>query len=212
MDIIRALQALTTHPDELRHLLQIGGLMLLALIVYAENGLFFGFFLPGDYLLFAAGVLCSNNTFGYSPFVVSTTVVISAILGNITGYFFGKYVGKNLFRRPNSMFFKQSHLVKTRLYFMKFGGNTLILSKFLPYVRTFAPILAGTIEMNFPKFIRYSIIGSLLWGYGLVLIGAFLGTQFPSIFDYLHYIILGFLVVTTSAVISGFFRVKKKTT
>ncbi len=210
MDILKALEALTVNPEELKNLLQIGGLLLLILIVYAENGLFFGFFLPGDYLLFAAGVLCSNNTLGYNQYVVSTLVVLSAILGNITGYFFGKFVGKKLFRKKDSFFFKQEHLVKTRLYFMKFGGNTLIISKFLPYVRTFAPILAGTIEMDFQKFIRYSIIGSCLWGYGLVLIGAFLGIQFPQIFEYLHYIIFGFLIVTTSIVISGFFRVKKK--
>lgn len=93
---------------------------------------------------------------------------------------------------------------------MKFGGNTLIISKFLPYVRTFAPILAGAVEMDLRKFSQYSIAGCLFWGYGLILLGYFIGYTFPEVIHYVHYIILAFLVVTTTVVVSGFFRVKKK--
>lgn len=210
MDILETLKAFTTHQAELKELLPKIGLVVILLIVFAENGLFFGFFLPGDYLLFVTGMLCNGEKLGYNYFMVATLISIAAILGNYTGYFFGKYVGKNLFRRKDSFFFKQEHLIKTRLYFMKFGGNTLIISKFLPYVRTFAPILAGAVEMDLKKFSQYSIAGCLFWGYGLILLGYFIGYTFPEVIHYVHYIILAFLVITTSVVVSGFFRVKKK--
>ena len=210
MDLIEAFKALTTDQHQLIPLLQTGGLILIIAIVYAENGLFFGFFLPGDYLLFVTGILCNGDKLGYNYFTVASMITAAAILGNFTGYYFGKYVGKGLFKKKDSFFFKQEYLVKTRMYFMKFGGNTLIISKFLPYVRTFSPILAGAVEMDIKKFSRYSIIGCILWGYGLIFIGYFLGIIYPDIIHYVHYIILAFLVITTSVVVSGFFRVKKK--
>jgi membrane-associated protein len=210
MDLIAAFKALTTHQSELIPLLQTGGLILIIAIVYAENGLFFGFFLPGDYLLFITGILCNGDKLGFNYITVASLIALAAILGNYTGYYFGKFVGKNLFRKKDSLFFKQEYLVKTRMYFMKFGGNTLIISKFLPYVRTFAPIMAGAVDMDIVKFSRYSIIGCLLWSYGLVFLGYFLGNVFPEIINYVHYIVLAFLLITTSVVVSSFFRAKKK--
>ncbi len=186
-----------------------GGLALILAIVYAENGLFFGFFLPGDYLLFSTGLFCSSHIIDTPIAYVVLLVTLAAILGTITGYWFGRVIGRSIFTKKNSLFFKYEYLVKTRLYYMKYGGNTLIISKFLPIVRTFAPILAGVVSMDIKKFLYYTIIGCVSWVFGLVLAGYFLGIIFPEIVNYLEYIILAFLVVTSIVVIRGFFTVRK---
>lgn len=186
-----------------------GGLALILAIVYAENGLFFGFFLPGDYLLFSTGLFCSSQIIDTPVYYVVILVTVAAILGTFTGYLFGKFIGRSIFTKKNTLFFKYEYLVKTRLYYMKFGGNTLIISKFLPVVRTFAPILAGVVSMDFKKFLYYTVLGCVLWVFSLVLAGYFLGVIFPGIVNYLEYIILAFLVVTSIVVIRGFFTVRK---
>jgi len=191
-------------------IIQTGGLFLIILIVFAENGLFFGFFLPGDYLLFSAGLFCGTSALDVSISILVLSISLAAILGSYTGYFFGKLIGRNLYRKKESLFFKYKYLVQTRFYYMKYGGKTLIISRFLPIVRTFAPILAGAVEMNFKKFSLFNFLGAIIWVFSLVLLGYYLGRQFPQITDYLEYIIIAFLLITSTIVIKGIINIKKK--
>ncbi|MEY3412352.1 MAG: hypothetical protein RIQ70_1040 [Bacteroidota bacterium] len=187
-----------------------GGLFLIVLIVYVENGLFFGFFLPGDYLLFLAGVFCGTQAFAVGIVTLVLAVTGASIAGSLTGYLFGNIVGKKLLHKQDSMFFKIEYLVRTRVYFMKFGGKTLIISRFLPIVRTFAPILAGMVKMNFKKFMYFNFMGGTIWVFSLILSGYFLGTRFPQIMHYLEYVVFFFLAITSFVVLKGFFEMNKK--
>ena len=203
------LTSLITTLTDSKEIIATGGLFLVTLIVFAENGLFFGFFLPGDYLLFSAGLLCGTGDFAVSIYILVLCLLLASVLGSLTGFLFGKYLGEGLMNRRDSWFFKREFIVKTRYYYMKYAGNTLIVGRFLPIVRTFAPILAGIIKMDFKKFMFYNFSGGALWVCLLVLGGFFLGQQFPELLSYLEYIIIGFVLVTSIVVIRGFLTAKK---
>jgi len=190
-------------------IIQKGGLVLVTLIVFLENGMFFGFFLPGDYLLFSAGLLCGTGDFKVSIITLASTLMTAAILGSFVGYWFGRVVGRNLYNKKESLFFKRKHIAQTRLYFMKFGGRTLILGRFLPIIRTFAPIFAGVIELDVRQFSLYNISGGLLWVFTLVVGGYFLGDRFPNLLNYIEYIIIAFFAVTSVVVARTLFKVSK---
>ncbi len=154
-----------------------GGLALLAGIVFAESGLLIGFFLPGDSLLFIAGFLSSNaggNVLPPLPLVAGVTV-IAAIAGDQVGYLFGKKIGPSLFDRPKSRLFNPQHVVRAHSFFEKYGAKTIVLARFVPVVRTFAPIVAGIGTMKYRTFVIYNIAGGLLWGVGITCLGYFLG-------------------------------------
>ncbi len=187
-----------------------GGLAAICLIVFAETGLFFCFFLPGDYLLFLAGVLCATHILKVNIIILTVAIFLAAILGNFTAYFFGKSVGEALYQRPDSFFFKKRYIKSTREFFNKYGGNSLIIGRFLPIIRTFAPILAGTAQMDIKLFTKYNLIGGFLWSFGLVLSGFFLGYEFPQIIEYIQYIILFFLGVTSFTVIKAYLKIRKE--
>jgi len=161
------------HPDEL---IEAFGTLGLFLIVFAESGLFFGFFLPGDSLLFTAGVLCAKADSPLWPLpVVLVGVATAAILGDQVGYLFGRRVGPALFRRPDSRLFKQAHVEKAQVYFEEHGPKTILLARFVPIVRTFAPIVAGVGRMEYRTFVTYNVMGGLLWGVGITMLGFLLG-------------------------------------
>jgi membrane-associated protein len=174
-----------------------GGIYLLLFVVFAETGLFVGFFLPGDSLLFTAGLLCSAGILDVHPFLLVILIIIAATTGNMVGYAFGKKVGPMLFRRASGFFFRQQHLVTAHEFYIKHGKKTIILSRFLPIVRTFAPIVAGIVKLDYYKFFLYSLAGAIFWVCGLVLTGYFMGKYIPGIKDYLGYIVI-FLIVITS--------------
>jgi membrane-associated protein len=157
--------------------LESGGLLLLALIVFAESGLFFGFFLPGDSLLFVAGFLSSEAGEHLLPPLPITAGVIfvAAVAGDQVGYIFGRKVGPPLFERPDSRLFKKSHLEKARQFFERRGPTAIVLARFVPIVRTFTPIIAGVAGMKYSLFVRYNVIGGLIWGVGVTTLGYFLG-------------------------------------
>ncbi|MGL4629741.1 MAG: DedA family protein [Leadbetterella sp.] len=192
-----------------KEIIQTGGLFAIVMVVYIENGIFFGFFLPGDYLLFLSGVFASTGLLKVGFVTLATYVCIAAILGTFTGYLTGRFFGDKITNRKDSLFFKQKYLQKTNQYFEKYGSWTLIIARFLPIVRTFAPIIAGVVKMNFLKFSAYNLLGGLVWTSTLVGSGYFLGQKYPWIQDYVHYIILFFLGVTTFTLIRGFFSAKK---
>ncbi|MDQ6477773.1 DedA family protein [Dyadobacter sp. LHD-138] len=190
-------------------LIRTGGLLVITFIIFAENGLFFAFFLPGDYLVFLAGVFCGTGILNVPILVLILCMFAAAVLGSLVGYIFGKYFGDIFANKPDSLFFKKKHLQTTRKYFDKYGSRTLIVSRFLPIVRTFAPILAGLVKMPFPSFLLNNVVGGAIW-IGLLTGGGYLfGEKFPWIVDYVHYIILFFLAVTTFTVIKGYFNARK---
>lgn len=154
-----------------------GGLVLLACIVFAESGLLVGFFLPGDSLLFIAGFLASEaggRVLPPLPLVAGVTV-IAAITGDQFGYWFGRRIGPGLFDRPKSRLFNPQHVVRAHNFFERYGAKTIVLARFVPIVRTFAPILAGVGTMKYRVFVTYNILGGLLWGVGVTTLGYYLG-------------------------------------
>ena len=185
------------------------GLWAVTLVVYAENGLFFAFFLPGDYLLFLTGVFVGTKIVTFTITTVMLYLFLAAVLGSLTGFLFGRYFGSNLENRPDRWYFKQKHIESTRDFFEKYGNQALIISRFLPYIRTFAPILAGISKMNYPKYLFLNVLGAALWVGILVGGGYYFGVQFPWIINYVHYVILFFLAVTTFTVIKGYLNIKK---
>lgn len=187
-----------TNPESI---IIYGGWILLFFVVFAETGLLVGFFLPGDSLLFTAGLLCGIHLFPVNIIFLVTGLCISAITGNIAGYWFGKRVGPPLFKREDSLIFKKRYVELTRGFYAKHGGKALVLGRFLPIIRTFAPILAGVIQIDFKRFMIYNVTGSVLWVFSLTLTGFFLGRQFPWIIDYLEYIVIGLIVITIIPVV-----------
>lgn len=188
------------------------GLPLLLFVVFAETGLLIGFFLPGDSLVFISGLICATNNdyLGVGIFTLIFCMSLAAILGNVAGYWFGRKVGEKLFRREDSFFFKRRHLLATKSFYERHGGKTIILGRFLPIIRTFAPILAGVINIDFKKFMIYNIVGAFAWISSISSIGYFLGQRFPGIKDHLGWIVIGLIVITTIPVILTYIKEKKK--
>jgi membrane-associated protein len=183
-----------------------GGFFFLLVVVFAETGLFFGFFLPGDYLLFMAGLLCSSGIFDIQISTLVLSLIVAGILGNYTGYWFGYRTGPVLFAKNDSLLFKKRYVIMAEQFYVKYGGMALILGRFFPIIRTFAPIFAGVVKVDFKKFTLYNIVGSVAWVVTLSLSGYFLGRKFPELKNYLQYIVLGFFVVTSVPLIFAFFK------
>lgn len=178
-------------------LLRSGGFYLLLIVVFAETGLFFGFFLPGDYLLFLAGLFCASGLLPVSIYTLCGGLLMAAIVGNYTGYWFGRRTGPMLFKRKESLLFKRKYIVAAEEFYHKYGALALIVGRFMPIIRTFAPIFAGVVRVDIGRFTFLNIAGALLWVGILTLSGYFLGQRFPQIVDYIEYIIIGFISITT---------------
>ncbi|WP_433533693.1 DedA family protein [Micromonospora sp. CA-263727] len=172
------------------------GLLGILVIVFAESGLLIGFFLPGDSLLFTAGLLVADGKYiTYPLWLVCLLITIAAIAGDQVGYLFGRKVGPALFRRPNSRLFKQENLLKAHEFFEKYGARSIVLARFVPIVRTFTPIVAGVSRMNYRTFVIYNIIGGILWGTGVTVLGYFLG-QIPFVKSNIEYILIAIVVIS----------------
>lgn len=165
------------------------------MIIFAESGLFFGFFLPGDSLLFTAGLLSATGLLPFGPLLLCAFV--AAVLGDNVGYWFGKKVGPKIFAKEDSRFFKKHHLIAAQEFYEKHGSKTIVLARFVPFVRTFAPIVAGAAQMPYKTFMTYNLLGGLLWGVGLSSLGFFLG-NIP--FVKTHYELIIILIVVASIV------------
>ncbi|MEZ0538488.1 DedA family protein [Fibrella arboris] len=192
-------------------IIRTGGLVVVTLIVFVENGVIFGFFLPGDYLLFLAGVFAGTKVLLVSLGLLISCIFGAAVAGALLGYGIGYFFGVKLQNRPDSLFFKQEYITNTRNTFDRYGNQALIVARFLPVVRTFAPLLAGIIHMNIGRFMLYNVVGGALWTCVLVGGGYYFGVQFPWIINYVHWIILFFLAVTTFTVIRGYISARNKT-
>lgn len=165
-------------------------------VIFAESGLFFGFFLPGDSLLFTSGFLAEKGLFGLNIYILVIGFFIAAVLGDNVGYAFGRKFGKKLFSKEDSLFFHKDHIRRSEKFYEKHGKKTIIIARFVPIVRTFAPIVAGIGNMHYPTFFTYNIMGGILWAIGLPLAGFFLGSAIPASEKYLEVIILGIVFLS----------------
>ncbi|MDT3402845.1 DedA family protein [Mucilaginibacter terrae] len=183
-----------------------GGFYLLLIVVYAETGLFFGFFLPGDYLLFMAGLFCATGLLDVPVYTLVLSLIAAGVLGNYTGYWFGFRTGPLMENRKDTLFFKKKHITLAREFYQKYGGMALVLGRFFPIIRTFAPIFAGVVKVDFKKFTLYNFVGSIAWVCTLTLLGYFLGIKYPQIKNYLQYIVIALIVVTSIPLIIAFVK------
>lgn len=190
-------------------LIQTGGLILLLIVVFAETGIFFGFIFPGDALLFTAGILCGTKDLQTNIFLLIILLCIAAIIGNATGYLTGKYLGRTLFHKKDTFFFKQKHLETTKIFYKKYGGISLIAGRFIWIVRTFVPILAGAIDMNFWKFNYYNVVGAVIWVGSLVSLGYLLGRQIPEAAQNIEYIVAGITLVVMTILFAGARKIRQ---
>jgi membrane-associated protein len=194
-----------------------GGLYILLLVVFAETGLFVGFFLPGDALLFAAGIYLdqlADEFFGFPIYFVLLLVMIASILGNLVGYWFGRKTGPLLFERKETWLFRRKHMLRAKGFYDQYGKATIFLAKFLPIIRTFAPIVAGVVRMERPTFFLYNVLGSITWVCSMMLSGYFLEGWIQKRFDFslkdhIETITIGIILVTTLPVLYKLLFAKK---
>lgn len=166
----------------------------LFVVLFSESGLLFGVFFPGDSVLFTAGFLASQGVFNIGTLVV--VCFFAAVFGDSVGYSFGRRVGKRFFTRDEGLFFRRDYIERARIFYAKYGGKTIVLARFVPGVRTLAPILAGVGEMPYRTFLAYNVIGGCLWAIGVTLLGYFLGSVIPNADRYLLPIVLIIIIVS----------------
>jgi membrane-associated protein len=190
-------------------IIRYGGLVLLLLIIFAETGLFFGFFLPGDSLLFMAGLLTETEYINKPVGVVIVLLIIAAVAGTSVGYFFGHWAENYLKHRKENFFYKRKYLDMARDFYKRYGMMAFVVGRFLPIIRTFVPILAGMVRIDFKKFLLYNFLGAVLWIVTMVMAGYWLGNLFPSLTEHVEIIVVGMVVVTAIPVIVSYRRHSK---
>jgi len=185
------------------------GLVVLLLVVFTETGLLIGFFLPGDSLLFTAGLLINEGTLDLPLWLVLVTVPIAAIVGDQVGYTIGHVAGPKVFDKPDSRFFQQEYVDKAYAYFEKYGPRTIVIARFVPIVRTFAPVVAGVSRMDRRVFTTWNVFGGVLWGAGVVLLGYFLG-EIDLIADHAELFILGIVALSVIPIVVEVVRARRE--
>lgn len=188
------------------YLIQSGGILIISLIIFAESGLLIGFFLPGDTLLFGAGLAASQGEL--SLFWLIAGVVLAAIIGDNVGYSIGRRTGHRIFKKQDGILFRQEYLERAEVFYEKHGGKTIIMARFVPFVRTFAPVVAGAGKMSRLRFFSFNIIGGLLWGAGMPLLGYYVGNRIPGLDKYIELVLIG--VVVASISLAAFHVLKEK--
>ena len=191
------------------NIIQYGGLSLLLLIIFAETGVFFGFFLPGDSLLFVAGLLSDTEYLDMNVTVLIVLLVVAAVSGSTVGYLTGRWAGNYLANKKDSLFFKKKYLDVTQAFYVKHGMMAFVLGRFLPVVRTFVTILAGMVKIDLTKFVIFNFLGASIWIITMVLAGHFLGRIFPQITSYLEIIVVGMILISAIPVIVTYFKNRK---
>ena len=196
------------HPDTLIQWLSTGGLYLITAIIFAETGLLFGFFLPGDSLLITAGVLTNpenpNHLMGASVYQFAVALSLAAIIGDQVGYFLGRKTGELIFEKEDSLFFKKKHLLRAKAFYERYGVAAIIACRFIPILRTFVPFVAGVAKMDYRRYLRWDILGGLVWINSLLFIGYFLGQS--SYADRLDKIIVIVIFISVLPIVIGGIR------
>lgn len=179
---------------DVQNILQSGGLLALAAIVFAESGMLIGFFLPGDTLLLSAGLLAAQ---GHLPiFFTIFVIALAAIIGDNTGYAIGRAVGPRIYKKKDGVIFRQAYLRRAEAFFDRHGSKTMLLAHFIPYVRSFAPIAAGVAKMPRWQFVIYDAIGVIVWAAGVTLLGYWFGSKVPNLDHYILPVLLAVIVLT----------------
>jgi membrane-associated protein len=191
------------NPEEI---IKWGGLALLLFIIFAETGLFFGFFLPGDSLLFIAGLFSGTEYLDVNVWLMVLLLVIAAISGTCVGYAFGRWAENYLRTRKENFFYKRKYLDMAQEFYSRYGMMAFILGRFLPIVRTFVPILAGMVRIEFGKFLFFNIVGAAIWIIVMVMAGNILGNAFPSITEHLEIIVVGMVLLSAVPVVLSWLR------
>ena len=181
-----------------------GGLLMLVAIVFAETGLMIGFFLPGDSLLVTAGIFAAAGHLDIVSLLLWVT--LAAIVGDQLGYYIGFRTGPRIFRRQDSLLFKRDHLIRARDFYEKHGGKTIILARFIPIIRTFAPVVAGVGQMEYRRFVMFNVVGGFLWVWSMSLLGVFLGNAVPDIDRHIHKVIAVVVFLSILPAIIEYFR------
>jgi membrane-associated protein len=187
------LEFLTQFFERLRDLPALvpwAGYVGLTLIIFAETGLLVGFFLPGDSLLVTAGLLAADPSFGLNVWLLGGILTVAAIVGDTVGYNVGKATGPRIFTREDSLFFHKDHLLRAQAFYEKHGGKTIIIARFMPIVRTFAPVVAGVGRMEYRSFLMYNVAGGVLWIWSMLLTGWVLARTVPGVAKHVEKIIL----------------------
>lgn len=199
------LQQFFSHLYRFDELIRWGGYLVLVIIVFSETGLLAGFFLPGDSLLVTAGLLAAVEG-TLNIWFLNLLLSGAAILGDTTGYWLGRHFGPRIFNREDSFFFHKNHLLRTQQFYEKYGAKTIILARFIPIVRTFAPTVAGVGRMEYKRFLTYNILGGIGWVAGMTLTGYFLGRSIPDIEKQIHWVILIVIVLSFLPILKEWHR------
>lgn len=201
-----------TNPDKLIALLSTVltgwlGYAVLFGIVFAETGLLMGFFLPGDSLLFTVGVVAGAGKLNI--IAINALLMAAAVIGDGVGYLLGLRAGPHVFNRPDSRFFKQEHLLKTKAFYEKHGGKTIIYARFVPIIRTFAPFVAGVAEMNYWRFLSFNVFGGIGWVFALTMLGYSLGSV-PFVRQHFDKVVLGIIFVSVLPMVIEFLKSRRR--
>jgi membrane-associated protein len=197
--------------SDTHHIIEYGGLILILAIVYIETGFFLGFVLPGgDYLLFAAGMFCGTHYLELPLVLLLALLILASFMGDLTGYFKGKWLGEKLFVDNNSRFFKREYLERGSGFYTRFGMWAFILGRFMPVIRTLVPMIAGATVFNYKKFLLFNLLGALTWVCTLVPLGYFIGKAYPDVMKYSIYIIFIFIVLASLPMLKILFSKVKK--
>ena len=195
---------------DLPALVQWAGYFGLTTIIFVETGLLVGFFLPGDSLLVTAGLLASQPDFGLNVYAMGALFSIAAIVGDTVGYYIGRASGPRIFTREDSLFFNKRHLYRAHAFYERHGGKTIVIARFMPIVRTFAPVVAGVAEMRYRDFIFYNVMGGVLWVWSMLFIGYFLGRYIPGIDKHIEKVIIVVIFLSILPGIISWIRERRK--
>ena len=208
MDLIRQFfQSVYNVPE----LIRLGGLFGMVVVVFAETGLLVGFFLPGDSLLLTAGVLVAAGEFKVDILWLNIALMLAAIAGDATGYWIGRRAGTAIYSRPDSFLFRRKHLVAAHEFYERHGGKTIVLARFMPIIRTFAPVVAGAAEMSYWRFASYNVFGGIGWVASMTLAGYFLGRSVPDIDKNLHLVVAVVIFLSLLPAVIGYLRSRFRT-
>ena len=199
---------------DVQGIVQIGGLALIAAIIFAETGLMVGFFLPGDSLLVTAGIFCTSANPTGKPLLnilsLNLAVIVAAIVGDTLGYWIGAKAGPKIFSREKSLFFSRKHLLRTQEFYERHGGKTIIIARFVPIIRTFAPVVAGVGKMSYSRFISFNVFGGIGWSLSMTLLGFGLSTIWPGITKQIDKVIIVIIAVSLMPMVISYLLNRKK--
>ncbi|MGH7598633.1 MAG: DedA family protein [bacterium] len=201
------LQEIMGRVYDVESIIKWGGMVMICAIVFAETGLMIGFFLPGDSLLVTAGVFAAAGHLDI--YLMLVVVSLCAVVGDQLGYYIGQKTGAALFKREDSLLFKRSHVQRAQMFYEKYGAKTIVIARFVPIVRTFAPVVAGVGQMQYRRFVTYNIAGGILWVWSMLLLGFFIGNTVPDINKHIHKVIVVVIVLSILPAIIEIWRERR---